>query len=350
MKYWNNNLKNMSEYIPGEQPLNMDDVIKLNTNENPFPPSKQVLESMKDACNSSLRRYPDSTAKDVRALFASMNNLDPDNVFVANGSDEIFSLLFRGFINDDGLAAFPYPSYSLYYTQAELNRVNFECVELDDDFSYNLDNFLKKKYDLTLISNPNNPTGTYCPVPDIRAFLKSYRGLLVVDEAYIDFYDGSAIELVKEYDNVIVTRSFSKSYSLAGLRVGLAISHRDNIRGFMKIKDSYNIDMVAMAGARAALLDDRGFRYNLQMVINNKEYLEERLSAMGFETVPSRANFIFTRHPDVTAETLYNRLKEKNILVRYFGTRRTSEYIRISVGTMLEIKALCSELEAITEA
>ncbi len=340
----------MAEYIPGEQPADLDEYIKLNTNENPFPPPEPVLEAMKKACTGKLRRYPDARAEELRKLFAAQNGLATENIFAGNGSDEIFTLIFRAFIERNGTAAFPFPSYPLYDVLAEANGIKYEKVNLEKGFSYNLKSFLKKKYDLVIICNPNSPTGTYCEVDEIREFLAGYKGLLVVDETYIDFYGGSAISLVNMFDNLIVTRSFSKSYSLAGLRVGLAAAEKSIIEGFLKIKDSYNVDMLAIEGAKAALKDVKGIKYNIQMVINNKEYLEEYLAGFGFEIVPSRANFIFVRHPGVDSEEIYLKLKEKKILVRYFPETNGSGYLRISVGTMMEIKKLCGELEAIIEA
>jgi histidinol-phosphate aminotransferase len=347
MKYWNKTLTEMDEYMPGEQPANIDEYIKLNTNENPFPPSDAVLKAINNSLNANLRRYPDSKASGLRELFASQNGLSPDNIFIGNGSDEIFTLIFRGFIDKDGVAAFPYPSYSLYDTLAQGNGIKYEKINLDKDLNLDLNRFLEKKYDLVIIANPNNPTGTYTEVSAIKEFLQSYKGLLVVDEAYIDFYGGSSIDLVHEYDNVIITRSFSKSYSLAGLRVGIAIADKNIIRGLFKIKDSYNIDTLALAGAEAALLDIKSFNYNIRMLNNNKNYIEERLSSMDFQIVPSRANFLFVKHNKIDSKFIFDKLKENRILVRYFSGPVQSQYIRITIGTMMEIKKLCSTLESI---
>ncbi len=347
MKYWNKTLTEMDEYIPGEQPANIDEYIKLNTNENPFPPSDSVLKAINSSLNANLRRYPDSKAQGVRELFASQNGLSPDNIFIGNGSDEIFTLIFRGFIGKDGIAAFPYPSYSLYDTLAQGNGIKYEKINLDKDLNLDLDRFLEKKYDLVIIANPNNPTGTYTEVSAIKEFLQSYKGLLVVDEAYIDFCGGSSIDLVHEYDNVIITRSFSKSYSLAGLRVGIAIADKNIIKGLFKIKDSYNIDTLALAGAEAALLDTKSFNYNIRMLNSNKNYIEEKLAAMNFQIVPSKANFIFVKHNKVDSKFIFNKLKENRILVRHFSGPVQSQYIRITIGTMMEIKKLCSTLESI---
>ena len=338
----------MQEYIFGEQPAGTDGLIKLNTNENPFPPSKNVIEAIKKHADDRLRLYPDAKSIELRKIFAEENGLSIDNVFVGNGSDEIFTLILRGFIEKDAVAAFPYPSYSLYYTLAQGNGITYKKIQLEDDFSYNMDKFLAQDYALVVISNPNNPTGTYCPVDEIARFCETFTGLLVVDEAYIDFYGGSSIELVNKFDNIIITRSMSKSYSLAGLRVGLAAANTDIIKGLMKIKDSYNVDTLAQAGAAAALLDKKTFNSNIIYgVRGNKDYLEERLASMDFMIVPSRANYVFVKHKNADAEEIYQKLKEKNILVRHFKGERQSEYIRISVGSMSEIKSLCRELESI---
>lgn len=344
MKYWNKRLTEMTEYIPGEQPVNFDEYIKLNTNESPFPPSQAVLDAIKKACNESLRLYPNPTAMPVREIFAKQNNLGVESVFVSNGSDEIFTLLFRGFIEMNGMAAFPYPSYSLYYTLSEANGIPYERIKLTKSLDVDFPAFLKKKYNLVIISNPNNPTGKGCNVNDIREFLKKFKGLLVIDEAYVDFYSETAMELAQEFNNVIVTRSFSKSYSLAGLRVGIAVANPEIIHGFIKLKDSYNVDRLAQAGAVAALLDRKSFKYSTGMVVNNKEYLEEKLGQLGFDIVPSKANFLFVKHPNMESNELFERLKEKKILVRFFKGDIQSEYIRISIGSMMDLKKLVTEL------
>ncbi len=349
MKFWNSNLKNMAEYIPGEQPDDLDKYIKLNTNESPFTPPKSVIDAIKTECGEQLRKYPSSNACALREKFAEQNGFSPDNVFAGNGSDEIFSLLFRGFIDKDGLAAFPYPSYSLYSVMADANGIKYDKIQLKSDFDMDYDMFLKKKYDLVIFCNPNNPTGTSYKVDDIENFLKKFKGLLVVDEAYCDFYGETAIELVKKYDNIVITRSFSKSYSLAGLRVGLAIANKDIIRGFDKLKDSYNVDRLAQAGALAALTDQKSFKYNISMMVSNKEYLEDRLEALGFEIIPSKANFLLVKHPKIESKKLYEKLKIQMILIRYFSSDRVSDYVRISVGSMMEIKKLITEIETIIE-
>lgn len=347
MKYWNENLKSMDEYIPGEQPLDAEDIIKLNTNENPFPPSQTALEAIKAAANNDLRLYPSPAADDLRKAFGDSVGLAAENIFAANGSDEIFTLLFRGFIEKDGLAAFPYPSYALYDTVAAACGIPYEHVPLRENFTYDLDAFLQKPYSLVVIANPNNPTGSYCSPEQIETFCGKFKGLFVVDEAYIDFYGGSAVSLVQKFDNLIVTRTFSKSYSLAGLRVGIAAAHPDIIKGFLKLKDSYNLDRIAVAGACAALGDERSFNYNTSQIRHCKSYLEERLADLEFDIVPSRGNFLFVKHKGIAGGELYSKLKEKGILVRHFDKEVQRDYIRITVGTMGEIKTLCKELEEI---
>ena len=349
MNYWNSTLSAMTEYIPGEQPDNIDEFIKLNTNENPFPPSQKVIEAIRAETGEQLRRYPNPTSIKVRQAFAELEKISADNVFVANGSDEIFTLLFRGFIDKDQTAAFAYPSYSLYYTMAEANGIPYERIDLDKNFDVRFDQLLKKKYSMVILCNPNNPTGKGIPVKDIRAFLGKYKGLCVVDEAYVDFYNESALPLIKEFDNLIVSRSFSKSYSLAGLRVGIAVAQKGIIDGFNKLKDSYNVDRLASAGALAAILDQKNFKYSTGMVRSNKEYLEERLTALGFETVESKANFIFTKNPRIASKDLYEKLKERKILVRYFSGPVQDQYIRITVGSMMEIKAVAKAIDEILD-
>ncbi len=350
MRFWNKNLKNMAEYIPGEQPQNLEEYIKLNTNENPFPPSKAVLEALENACDETLRRYPDPNATAVRECFADLHSLAPDQVFVGNGSDEIFTLIFRGFIEQKDRAAFPYPSYALYYTLAGANGIKFDKIPLTKSLDVDFDAFLEKEYALVIMANPNNPTGKGIDGKKARSFLQKFKGLLVIDEAYVDFYGETLIGFVKEFDNVIITRSLSKSYSLAGLRVGLAIAHTDIIRGLLKLKDSYNVDRLAQAGALAALRDTKSFRYCMEMVRNNKEYLEEMLESLEFEIVPSLANFLFVKHSAIPSKELYEKLKERKILVRWFDGPVQSEYVRITVGTMMEIKTLVKELRDMLNA
>jgi histidinol-phosphate aminotransferase len=349
MKYWNKTLKDMTEYVPGEQPSDSESYIKLNTNENPFPPSPKALEMMKNACNANLRLYPSPVSKKLIQIAAKKFNLAEDNIFAANGSDELFTLIFRAFINKDEKAAFNYPSYSLYYTMSEANGISYDKIRLDSKFQIQYSEFLKEKYKLVIFCNPNNPTGTDIDKDELIQFLRKFKGLVVIDEAYVDFSGNSMIDLVNEYDNIIITRTFSKSYSLAGLRVGIAIAHKDIIKGFYKIKDSYNVDTIAQTGAAAALEDDKQLKYNIEMVLNNRDYLQEMLDSLGFISVPSVANFIFTRHPDFDSEKLYKELKKRKILIRFFKGEIQSEYIRISVGTMMEIKKLINNIREIIE-
>ncbi|HRX16658.1 MAG TPA: histidinol-phosphate transaminase [Spirochaetota bacterium] len=349
MKYWNSTLKSMTEYIPGEQPEDIDEYIKLNTNENAFPPSADILNAITKECSGNLRLYPNPDAETLTKICADTWGLSQSNYFAANGSDELFSLIFRGFIDRDQIAAFSYPSYSLYYTMSEANGIAYDKIDLKEDFSIDFAKFLKKKYALVIFCNPNNPTGTGVNREGLIKFLEKYKGVAVVDEAYVDFSGNSMIDLVNSFDNLIVTRSFSKSYSLAGLRVGIAAAHRDIIEGFKKIKDSYNVDRLAQAGAIAALKDKKSFNYRVSMINNNKDYLTESLDELGFKTVPSEANFIFTNHSSIDAKTLYEKLKENKILVRHFDGPRLSDYLRITVGSMIEIKAFLKVLRSIID-
>ena len=347
MKYWNTRLKKLSAYVPGEQPANINEYIKLNTNESPFSPSEKVLQAIQKNTTASLRLYPDPLATEVRKIFAKEHGLELENIMVGNGSDEIFNLIFKGLIEPNKTVGLLDPSYSLYDTLAEANDINVKKISLEKDFAIKLSPFLKIKTDLIILTNPNNPTGTYCPVEKINDFLSQYKGLLVIDEAYIDFYGGSAINLIKKYDNLIITRSFSKSYSLAGLRLGLAIASENLIAGLLKIKDSYNINRLAIIGAQEALLDKKHLDYNLQMIKNNKEFLEEQLIELGCQIIPSRANFLFFKHPQISSELLYQEFKKRKILVRHFPNNIAGDYIRVSIGTMMELKTFCKEFREI---
>lgn len=347
MKYWNKTLKSMNKYIPDEQPEDNGEYIKLNTSENPFPPFESVMKAIAGNLNGGLKHYPDSEALKLREIFAEQNDIRPENVFAGNGSCEIFNLLFRGFIENTGTAAFPYPSNPLYDTAAQSTGIKFEKINVGPDLIIDLDKFTAGAYSIVIIANPNNPTGTFIPADKIREFLKVFKGLLVVDEAYIDFYGGSAIHLIKEFDNIIVIRSFSESYSLAGLRVAIAAANEELIKGLFKLNGSQNIDTFAQTGASAALLDTKSFNYNLGMLRSNKEYLEERLNGIGFEIIPSKANFIFSKHPAIPSSELYGKLKEHKILVKFSDAPIQSGYVRISIGTMMDIKKLCTAIESI---
>lgn len=347
MKYWNKTLKSMNEFIPEEQPADNEDFIKLNTNENPFPPFESVMKAIAGNLNGGLKHYPDPEAVKLREIFAEQNEIKTENIFAGNGSYEILTMLFRGFIESTGTAALPYPSNTLYHTAAQSAGIKFEKINSGPDLTIDLDKFTAGAYSMVVIANPDNPTGTFIPADKIREFLKVFKGLLVVDEAYIDFYGGSAIHLIKEFDNIIIIRSFSESYSLAGLRVAIAAANEELIKGLFKLNGSNNINTLAQAGASAALLDTKSFNYNIGMLRSNKEYLEERLSGTGFEIIPSKANFIFTKHPDIPSSELYGKLKEHKILVKFSDAPIQSGYIRISIGTMMDIKKLCTAVESI---
>lgn len=347
MKYWNRTLRSMTEYVPGEQPHGIDEYIKLNTNESPFPPSEIVLETIRKHIDGNLRLYPDQNCEELCEACASVLGVKKNNIFIGNGSDEIFTILFRGFIDKDGKALFMYPSYSLYYTMAEANGIAYDTVDLNNDFSFDISKFRMTGYQLAILCSPNNPTGRAIEIGLIEKFISSFEGLVCVDEAYIDFCGNTAVELIKKYDNLVVTRSFSKSYSLAGMRVGIAVASEDIIKGFYRLKDSYNVDTLAQIAAAAAIKDQKSLNYRVRMICDNREYLTERLEALDFLVIPSDSNFVLTKHSGVSSEEIYQKLKEQKILVRHFKTRIVNEYMRISVGSMKEIKNLISAIEGI---
>lgn len=347
MKYWNSTLRSMTEYVPGEQPHNIEEYIKLNTNESPFPPSDEVIAAIRAKTGAALRLYPDQNCEDLCEACAEVFGLKKSNIFIGNGSDEIFTILFRGFIEKDAKALFMYPSYSLYYTMAEANGIAYDTVDLDDDFSFNIKNFKADGYALAILCSPNNPTGRAIELSQIEKFVSTFKGLVCVDEAYVDFCGKSAIQLVKSHDNLIVTRSFSKSYSLAGMRIGVAAACDDIIKGFYRLKDSYNVDMLSQSAAVAAIKDQKSLQYRVRMICDNRDYLSERLSALDFFVVPSDSNFVLTKHKSVPSVKLYEGLKERKILVRHFKSRIINEYLRISIGSMKEMKELVSAIEEI---
>lgn len=349
MKYWNSTLRSMTEYIPGEQPHNIDEYIKLNTNESPFPPSDTVIAAIQGKTGAALRLYPDQNCEELCDACAEVFGLKKKNIFIGNGSDEIFTILFRGFIEKDAKALFMYPSYSLYYTMAEANGIKYDLVDLNEDFSFSIAKFKADGYALAILCSPNNPTGRAIDLAEIEKFVSTFKGLVCVDEAYVDFCGKSAIQLVKSHDNLIVTRSFSKSYSLAGMRIGVAAANEEIIKGFYRLKDSYNVDMLSQAAAIAAIRDQKSLQYRVRMICDNRDYLTGRLEDLDFNIVPSDSNFILTKHSKVPAVTIYEKLKERKILVRHFKSRIICDYLRISVGSMKEMKELVNAIEEILE-
>ena len=351
-RYWSDIVQHLTPYVPGEQPA-LAHPVKLNTNENPYPPSPRVVEAIRRELGddgASLRRYPDPTARKLRETVAAHHGIPADNVFVGNGSDEVLAHVFQALLKHDEPIRFPDVTYSFYPTYARLYGVAFETIPLDESFAIRVDDYFVPNGGV-LIANPNAPTGRALPLAEIeRLVAGSPDSVVVVDEAYVDFGAQSAVALTTRYPNLLVVQTVSKARSLAGMRVGFAFGHPELIEALNRVKDSFNsypLDRLAQAAAIAAYEDDAWFRDSCSKVIASRERLSAELTALGFEVVPSAANFVFVRHEGYDAATLAARLREKEIIVRHFNAARIDQHLRISIGTDAECDALLDALREI---
>lgn len=331
-------------YEPGEQKADL--LVKLNTNESPYPPSTRVLTEITSAA-SRLMRYPSPTAEKARAAAARRFGTAPGNVFVGNGSDEILRLIFQAYLEPGDSVVCPVPTYTLYEVLLRFAQTEFIPVARADDFHVDIEKTAAAGGKVTVVATPNSPTGTVTPVDDLRALAERVPGVLLIDEAYADYSTTSALGLVNEFDNVIVARTLSKSYSLAGLRVGFAIASEGIIADLLRIKDSYNVSLLGDAGAAAALEDVGHFESNRDRILATRIRLEEELRLIGWNVLPSGANFIFAFPPANDGRKVYEFLRERGVLVRWFDyDPRISGGVRISVGTDEEIDKLLEVVRA----
>ena len=338
----------MEGYQPGEQPRPGERVVKLNTNENPYPPSPAVLAAIRQAASENLRLYPRPLADKARERAATVYGFALDQVMVGNGSDELLALAVRALVDPGDAFVCPVPTYSLYPVLAQIHGAKVLEIPFPADFSLPAELFGRTE-PLVILCNPNAPTGTLVPTSQVRRLAGSLSGVLVVDEAYVDFAEEDALTLPRELPNVMVLRSLSKSFSLAGLRVGLAFGPAALIDGLIKVKDSYNVDALAAAGAEAALSDMEHMRANVAKVKATRARLTAGLGELGLRPVPSQANFVFVRCGR-RARDVYLKLKERGILVRYFEDPYVEDGLRISVGTDTEVDQLLRELAEILAA
>jgi histidinol-phosphate aminotransferase len=348
-QYWSKLVHGLDPYVPGEQPKDQR-YIKLNTNECPYPPSPKVLEAIHAAADETLRLYPDPNADMLKDAIADHYAVARHNVFVGNGSDEVLAHIFHGLLKHDKPLLFPDISYSFYPVYAKLYQIGAQQVALREDFSLNLDDFTAENGGI-IFPNPNAPTSMAVGLDAIEALLQRNSGsVVVVDEAYIDFGGETAIPLTLKYPNLLVVQTFSKSRSLAGLRVGFAVGHADLIAGLERIKNSFNsypLGRMAIVGAAAAMHDQGYFGSVCRKIMATRAVTVQKLQAMGFSVLPSSANFVFARPPQGNAEAIYLRLKERGVLVRYFNKPRINEYLRITIGTdeeMAEFLCVLAEL------
>jgi histidinol-phosphate aminotransferase len=351
-RYWSDIVHRLTPYVPGEQPA-LAHPVKLNTNENPYPPSPGVVSAIRNELGEhaeSLRRYPDPTARVLRETVGAHHRLNADQVFAGNGSDEVLATVFQALLKHDKPILFPDITYSFYPTYARLYDVAYRTISLDDAFKIRIDDYMQPNGGI-LFPNPNAPTGHALPLSDIeRVVASNPDSVVVVDEAYVDFGAQSAISLIGKYPNLLVVHTTSKSRSLAGMRVGFAFGDAALIDALNRVKDSFNsypLDRLAQAAATAAYKDDAWFRDCTEKVIASRERLTARLTALGFDVVPSSANFVFARHAGYDAATLAARLREKEIFVRHFKAPRIDQHLRISIGTDAECDTLVNALKEI---
>lgn len=343
MTYFRDNIERMSGYTPGEQPKD-GEYIKLNTNENPYPPSSGVLNAIRDALNKELRLYPDPVATSARVKIAGVLGTKPERVMAGNGSDDILSIIIRSFAGAGDKVVFPYPSYMLYKTLSELQDGLACTIDFADDYSLPGD-FVVKGAKVTFIANPNSPSGTMISPEKLSEIAAKIDGVLVIDEAYADFAHDNCLRLVERHSNVLVLRTLSKSYSLAGIRFGFCVAQEPIITGMMKVKDSYNADRLSIVAAVAALDDQKTMKAHVAKIIETRRYLAAALQDMGFFVYPSETNFVLARcSKGVSAQNLYLALKSRKVLVRYFNLRRLDDCLRITVGTREEIETLLKHL------
>ncbi len=334
----------MAGYVPGEQPRG-DGIIKLNTNENPYPPSPRVIDAIRSAIADTerLRKYPAPPGLAFRQTAARVLDVDPASILIGNGSDDILTIVTRAFVPEGGLMISPTPSYVLYKTLASIQGARFETVPFASDWSLP-DPWPKRDADITFIPNPNSPSGTVVSLQQLESVTQALQGPLIIDEAYADFADQHALSLIR-LPNVVVTRSLSKSYALAGLRFGFGVANPDLIRELTKVKDSYNCDVLSLVGATAAL-DDQAYRTEIrQQILQTRSRLQESLQQLGFDVIPSQANFVWCHRTGKSVKPIFEELKARNILVRYMAYEGFGEGLRISVGTDDEIDCLLTELK-----
>lgn len=345
-KFWSPFVKQLVPYVPGEQPK-LTNLVKLNTNENPYGPSPLALEAMRAEIGDTLRLYPDPNGDRLKHAVAAFYDVQPGQVFVGNGSDEVLAHIFHGLFQQDKPLLFPDISYSFYPVYCGLYGINFEQLALDESFQINPVDYIRPNGGI-IFPNPNAPTGCLMGLSAIEQVVQGNPdSVVVVDEAYIDFGGETAISLVGRYPNLLVTQTLSKSRSLAGLRVGLAVGHPDLIEALERVKNSFNsypIDRIALAGAAAAFEDRAWFDHTRHRVIASREQLSAELAQRGFEVLPSGANFIFVRHPDKDAAAIAAHLREHNVIVRHFKQARIAQFLRISIGTPEENQALLDAL------
>ncbi len=347
MNSWKDNVRKVVPYVPGEQPK-IKDVVKLNTNENPYPPSPMVERIIKDADCSLLRKYPDPCCLELVNELAKTYNVAPEQIFVGVGSDDVLAACFMTFFCSKKKILFPDITYSFYDVWADLFEIPYEKIALDNEFKINISDY-KRENGGIIFPNPNAPTGIALGLADIEELLEANKeSVVIVDEAYVDFGTRSALEILDKYENLLVVQTFSKSRSLAGLRIGFAIGSAEMISYLWAVRNSFNsytLNAFSTAAGAAALRDKEYFENNINNIIATRERAKKRFKELGFEFGDSKANFIFVKHRSVPAKELFEELKANNIFVRYFNKERIDNYLRVTIGTDAEMDRLFDFLE-----
>jgi histidinol-phosphate aminotransferase len=348
MVYFRSNIEAAAGYVPGFQPQNPD-VVKLNTNENPYPPSPKVLEALASVDPEKLRRYPRPLGDEFRNSAAAVLGVQPENIICTNGGDDLLTICLRSFCDGGRPLVYASPTYTLYRVLAQIQDCRVIEVPFTDKGGLPAEQLASQNAGMVIVCNPNAPTGTFIPPAQIEELAQKLNGrsVLLVDEAYVDFAEDNCVSLVKKYNNVIILRSMSKGYSLAGIRFGYGIADESLISGMLKVKDSYNVDSLAQTAANAAIQDQRYFKKNVARIIEQREWLTQQLRGLGFDVPQSSTNFLFVKPAGGDAETIYNKLCDKNIYVRYFSDPEISDRLRITVGTARQNEKLIEALKNI---
>lgn len=344
MTFFRPNINAMSGYVPGEQPLPGTQVIKLNTNENPYPPSPEALKVLRELEGELLRRYPDPMATAFRAAASQVLGVPADWILVGNGSDDLLTMIIRACSEPGQRVVYPMPTYVLYRTLTQIQGAEFVEVPYQENYTLPVEPLIETQGAVTFVASPNSPSGTVASVEQLEKLATHLSGVLVIDEAYVDFAETDALEVVKKYDNVIILRTLSKGYSLAGLRLGFGVANPALLDGLIKVKDSYNVDAVACAVGAAAIADQDHKNTNANMIKVSRAQMADELQKLGFHVLPSQANFLLAQSSGGNAECLYKSLKEQGILVRYFNQPQLTDKLRITVGTPQQNEALIKVL------
>lgn len=344
------NIRKVEPYVPGEQPQNR--VVKLNTNENPYPPAPGVERALREMDTDRLRLYPDPTADALVSVLAEYSGLRKDQIFVGVGSDDVISMCFLTFFNSGKPILFPDITYSFYKVWAELYRIPYVCPKLDAEFRIVKEEYYRENGGV-IFPNPNAPTAVYEDLDFVEDILEHNPGVVViVDEAYVDFAGKSAVKLIEKYENLIVVQTFSKSRSLAGMRIGYAMGRPELIRYLQDVKysfNSYTMNQTSLVCGVEAVKDQEYFTRTVEKIVETREWAKEEFAARGFEFTDSRTNFIFARHPRYAGKELFEMLKKNQIYVRYWGSERIEQYLRITVGTKEEMQQLFACLDRYME-